>query len=199
MQEAESHVKVLLASHRLTAFVAKSLAEASRHIEMEEEVVQQAVEWLTQLQQADGSFKEVGTVNNEAMQGGSGKGVSLTAYVLIALLTVEVREMGGREAERRRKEREERKKEREEERGGRREEGEEKEKRKGKRERRSKKEREKKRHPGMRMEKIEVENKRKRERKSGKVERERMSNEKKGNIGATILLLYLCNIFYLLM
>lgn len=73
----------------LTAFVAKSLAEASRHIEIEEEVVQQAVEWLTQLQQVDGSFKEVGTVNNEAMQGGSGKGVSLTAYVLIALLTVE--------------------------------------------------------------------------------------------------------------
>lgn len=117
MQEAESHVKVLLASQRLTAFVAKSLAEASRHIEIEEEVVQQAVEWLTQLQQADGSFKEVGTVNNEAMQGGSGKGVSLTAYVLIALLTVEVRGVGGREAERRRKEREERKKDREEEKG----------------------------------------------------------------------------------
>lgn len=83
-----------IASQRLTAFVAKSLAEASRHIEIEEEVVQQAVEWLTQLQQVDGSFKEVGTVNNEAMQGGSGKGVSLTAYVLIALLTVEVRGMG---------------------------------------------------------------------------------------------------------
>lgn len=77
--------------------MAKSLAEASKHIEIEGEVVQEAVEWLTQQQQVDGSFKEVGTINNEAMQGGAARGISLTSYVLIALLTVEVRGEGGRE------------------------------------------------------------------------------------------------------
>ncbi|KAG7166857.1 CD109 antigen-like 2 [Homarus americanus] len=73
----------------LTAFVIKSLAEASRHIDVEPEVLKGALEWLIPLQQANGSFSEVGTVNNEAMQGGASQGVPLTAYVTIALLTVQ--------------------------------------------------------------------------------------------------------------
>lgn len=75
---------------RLTAFVAKSLAEAGKHIEVESEVVAEAVEWLRNQQLADGSFEEVGTVNNEAMQGGAAFGAALTAYVIMALLTTQV-------------------------------------------------------------------------------------------------------------
>ncbi|XP_071544261.1 CD109 antigen-like isoform X6 [Panulirus ornatus] len=71
----------------LTAFVIKSLSEAGRHIDVEEEVLTAAVDWLLEQQQEDGSFAEVGTVNNEAMQGGASKGVPLSAYVIIALLT----------------------------------------------------------------------------------------------------------------
>ncbi|MPC08389.1 CD109 antigen [Portunus trituberculatus] len=73
----------------LTAFVAKSLAEAGRHIEVEAEVVDKAVEWLRSQQVADGSFPEVGTVNNKAMQGGAAFGSALTAYVVMALLTTQ--------------------------------------------------------------------------------------------------------------
>lgn len=73
----------------LTAFVAKSLAEAKRHIEVESEVVDEAVEWLRKQQLPDGSIPEVGTVNNEAMQGGAAFGAALTAYVIMALLTAQ--------------------------------------------------------------------------------------------------------------
>ncbi|XP_063878057.1 CD109 antigen-like isoform X2 [Scylla paramamosain] len=73
----------------LTAFVAKSLAEAGRHIEVEPEVVAEAVEWLRNQQAVDGSFPEVGTVNNKAMQGGAAFGAALTAYVTMALLTTQ--------------------------------------------------------------------------------------------------------------
>ncbi|KAG0723946.1 CD109 antigen [Chionoecetes opilio] len=73
----------------LTAFVAKSLAEAGKHIEVESVVVAEAVEWLIKQQQVDGSFPEVGTVNNRAMQGGAAFGSALTAYVVMALLTTQ--------------------------------------------------------------------------------------------------------------
>ena len=70
--------------------MAKSLAEAGRHIEVEAEVVDKAVEWLRSQQVADGSFPEVGVVNNQAMQGGAAFGAALTAYVVMALLTTQV-------------------------------------------------------------------------------------------------------------
>nr|AEC50086.1 TEP isoform 2 [Pacifastacus leniusculus] len=73
----------------LTAFVIKSLVEAGRHIDVEEAVVKAAIDWLIELQAADGSFPEVGTVNNEAMQGGTSRGIPLTAYVVISLLTAQ--------------------------------------------------------------------------------------------------------------
>lgn len=73
----------------LTAFVAKSLFEAGRHIEVEDSVVKDAVEWLMQQQDTDGSFPEVGVVNNQAMQGGAAAGVPLTAFVVAALITTQ--------------------------------------------------------------------------------------------------------------
>ncbi|KAK4294086.1 hypothetical protein Pmani_033266 [Petrolisthes manimaculis] len=73
----------------LTAFTAQSLAEAGRHIEIENSVIIEAVDWLIEKQAVDGSFPEVGVVNNQAMQGGTGAGVPLTAFVTAALINTQ--------------------------------------------------------------------------------------------------------------
>lgn len=74
----------------LTAFVAKSFQQAASFIEVDEKIVNEALKWLSKQQNNDGSFSEVGTVSHKAMQGGSNKGVALTAYVLTAFLENEV-------------------------------------------------------------------------------------------------------------
>lgn len=75
----------------LTAFVAKSFQQAAEFIDIDETVIDTAMDWLARQQQADGSFTETGTVSYKSLQGGSGKGVALTAYVLIAFLANKVR------------------------------------------------------------------------------------------------------------
>lgn len=70
----------------LTAFVAKSFRQAASFIDVDENIIDDALKWLSKKQNNDGSFSEVGTVSHKAMQGGSGKGVALTAYVLTAFL-----------------------------------------------------------------------------------------------------------------
>lgn len=70
----------------LTAFVAKSFRQAATFIDIDENIIDDALKWLSKKQNNDGSFKEIGTVSHKIMQGGSGKGVALTAYVLTAFL-----------------------------------------------------------------------------------------------------------------
>lgn len=70
----------------LTAFVAKSFRQASTFIDVDENIIDDALKWLSKNQNNDGSFTEIGTVSHKAMQGGSGKGVALTAYVLTSFL-----------------------------------------------------------------------------------------------------------------
>lgn len=70
----------------LTAFVAKSFKHASKYMNIEENIIDQTLNWLVSKQNDDGSFSEVGKILSQSMQGGSGKGVALTAYTLIALL-----------------------------------------------------------------------------------------------------------------
>lgn len=70
----------------LTAFVAKSFKQAATFIDVDENTIDDALNWLSKKQNGDGSFSEVGTVSHKAMQGGSGKGIALTAYVLTAFL-----------------------------------------------------------------------------------------------------------------
>lgn len=71
----------------MTAFVAKSFRQAASFVDIDENIINDALKWLSSTQNADGSFTEVGTVSHKAMQGGSGgKGVALTAYVLTAFL-----------------------------------------------------------------------------------------------------------------
>jgi hypothetical protein len=75
---------------RLTAFVAKSFQQAMPHINIEEKIIQEALHWLSMNQAANGSFSEVGKVIHQDMQGGSAKGLALTAYTLIAFLENQV-------------------------------------------------------------------------------------------------------------
>lgn len=70
----------------LTAFVARSFKQAASHISVEEAIIDKALEWLSDQQAANGSFPEVGKVSHKDMQGGSGEGIALTAYTLIAFL-----------------------------------------------------------------------------------------------------------------
>lgn len=70
----------------LTAFVAKSFRQAAAFIDVDETIIDDALKWLSEKQNDDGSFTEVGTVSHKAMQGGSGKGIALTAYVLTTFL-----------------------------------------------------------------------------------------------------------------
>lgn len=70
----------------LTAFVARSFRQAAKYIDVEEDVIKQALTFLSQNQASDGSFPEVGKVSHKDMQGGSGKGLPLTAYTLLTFL-----------------------------------------------------------------------------------------------------------------
>lgn len=70
----------------LTAFVARSFIQASKHIDVEPKIIDEALYWLSKIQAANGSFPEVGRVISSDMQGGAGRGIALTAYTLIALL-----------------------------------------------------------------------------------------------------------------
>ncbi|XP_013779799.1 CD109 antigen-like [Limulus polyphemus] len=70
----------------LTAFVVKSFHQALPYIDIDPAVIEQSLKWLSQQQMSDGSFNEPGEVHFKRMQGGAGKGIALTAYVLIAFL-----------------------------------------------------------------------------------------------------------------
>ena len=70
----------------LTAFVAKSFSQASRYIKIDQNVILEALNFLKNVQARDGSFPEVGTIFHRDMQGGSSKGIGLTAYALITFL-----------------------------------------------------------------------------------------------------------------
>ncbi|XP_014247621.1 CD109 antigen-like isoform X2 [Cimex lectularius] len=70
----------------LTAFVAKSFIQARHYIDIDNQVINDALIWLANQQAANGSFPEVGVVNHKDMQGGASNGVALTAYVLTAFI-----------------------------------------------------------------------------------------------------------------
>ncbi|XP_011686942.1 PREDICTED: CD109 antigen-like isoform X7 [Wasmannia auropunctata] len=70
----------------LTAFVAKSFKQAAEYIAIEDRIINDALQWLSNHQAPNGSFPEVGKVSHRDMQGGAAKGLALTAYTLIAFL-----------------------------------------------------------------------------------------------------------------
>lgn len=58
----------------LTAFVARSFIQASKYIQVEQRIINEALTWLSRIQAPNGSFPEVGSVLSAEMQGESGKG-----------------------------------------------------------------------------------------------------------------------------
>ncbi|XP_037031071.1 CD109 antigen-like [Bradysia coprophila] len=70
----------------LTAFVARSFQQASKHIDIEPRIINEALNFLNKTQSENGSFPEYGDVIHRQIQGGGDKNVALTAYTLIAFL-----------------------------------------------------------------------------------------------------------------
>ncbi|XP_041662781.1 alpha-2-macroglobulin-P-like [Cheilinus undulatus] len=70
----------------LTAFVLKSFVEAKEHIFVSPKVIDQARKWLSGLQGSDGCFKSVGKLFHNGMKGGVKDEVTLTAYIVAAML-----------------------------------------------------------------------------------------------------------------
>lgn len=70
----------------MTAYVVKSFRQAVPYIPIEEKVIIDGLQWLSNNQANNGSFPEVGKVSHTQMQGGSARGLALTAYTLIAFL-----------------------------------------------------------------------------------------------------------------
>ncbi|XP_021103747.1 ovostatin isoform X2 [Heterocephalus glaber] len=70
----------------LTAFVYKSFAQARRYIYIDDKVQSQTLIWLLSVQKSDGCFSNSGNVFNNALKGEDDNDISLTAYVVNALL-----------------------------------------------------------------------------------------------------------------
>ncbi|XP_076182302.1 CD109 antigen isoform X2 [Ptiloglossa arizonensis] len=70
----------------LTAFVAKAFKQAMEYIPIEDRIIDEAFQWLSNNQDPNGSFPEVGKISHRDMQGGAAKGLALTAFTLIAFL-----------------------------------------------------------------------------------------------------------------
>uniref|UniRef100_A0A673AWU6 CD109 molecule n=1 Tax=Sphaeramia orbicularis TaxID=375764 RepID=A0A673AWU6_9TELE len=74
----------------LSAFVLRCFLQAMEFIAVDPQVLQDVALWLASQQGADGSFEEGGRVIHTELMGGLDGPVSLTAYVLIALLQDDV-------------------------------------------------------------------------------------------------------------
>ncbi|XP_034035690.1 C3 and PZP-like alpha-2-macroglobulin domain-containing protein 8 [Thalassophryne amazonica] len=70
----------------LTAFVLKSFAQSRGFIFIDPEELHAAKSWLIRHQRNDGSFPAMGRILNKDLQGGIHGKISLTAYVVAALL-----------------------------------------------------------------------------------------------------------------
>ncbi|XP_008290111.1 CD109 antigen [Stegastes partitus] len=70
----------------LSAFVLRCFLQARQFIFIDPQVLDRVAAWIATQQAADGSFEEPGRVIHTQLQGGLDGPVSLTAYVLIALL-----------------------------------------------------------------------------------------------------------------
>eukprot|EP00794_Sanderia_malayensis_P010196 gene10196-11244_t len=70
----------------LSAFVLKSYAQAKPYIFIDDNELKDTMSFLLKMQKSDGCFKEVGMVHNKRLKGGISSGISMTAYVLSALI-----------------------------------------------------------------------------------------------------------------
>ncbi|XP_065187850.1 CD109 antigen-like [Sycon ciliatum] len=74
----------------LTAFVAKSFAQAEPFIFIDTSLLSQSLHYIVRQQKSDGSFPLVGMVHHQSMKGGLQGEVARTAYVLTALVEAQL-------------------------------------------------------------------------------------------------------------
>ncbi|KAG1966973.1 pregnancy zone protein [Pimephales promelas] len=74
----------------LTAFVMRSFGLAREFIFIDPNVLQSAKDWLISTQGSDGCFIQQGTLYHSEMKGGVGDSVTMTAYIVAALLELGV-------------------------------------------------------------------------------------------------------------
>ncbi|ODM93569.1 hypothetical protein Ocin01_13117 [Orchesella cincta] len=70
----------------LTAFVVRSFMQAKPHIFVDTSIIDESLKFLLSIQEVSGGFPERGRIYDTDLPGQSGKGVSLTAYVALALI-----------------------------------------------------------------------------------------------------------------
>ncbi|XP_053305981.1 alpha-2-macroglobulin-like protein 1 [Spea bombifrons] len=70
----------------LTAFVIKCFGQARPYVFIDEDVIKQGIQWLKKQQRSDGCFQAKGRLLNNALKGGVDDEVSLTGYILAALM-----------------------------------------------------------------------------------------------------------------
>lgn len=80
------HQHLTTAVCRLSAFVLRCFLQARPFISVDAHVLEEVAAWLSAQQGADGRFEEPGRVIHTELQGGLDGPVSLSAYVLIALM-----------------------------------------------------------------------------------------------------------------
>ena len=80
----------------LTAFVLKCFAQAKGLMYIDDNVLDEAAEWIIEHQNKDGSFDPVGFVHHQEMMGGLQGKNALTAYVSIALLEADEKATAGK-------------------------------------------------------------------------------------------------------
>lgn len=79
----------------LTAFAAISFKKIADYIHIEENIIENALKWLTEAQTARGNFNELGSIYHKEMQMGASNGVALTSCVLIAFIVNKVCQLHG--------------------------------------------------------------------------------------------------------
>jgi len=83
--DAKWHRQASPGSSWLTAFVVKSFSQAAEFIEVDEDSLQESVDWLIGTQQEDGCFPQLGYVHSHYLKGGGGNS-SITSFILTAVL-----------------------------------------------------------------------------------------------------------------
>ncbi|XP_041662735.1 alpha-2-macroglobulin-like protein 1 [Cheilinus undulatus] len=73
----------------LTTFVLKSFEKVKKYISINEVYITQAKGWLSNLQRPDGCFRSVGKLFHNRMKGGVSDDVTLTAYIVAAMLEID--------------------------------------------------------------------------------------------------------------
>ncbi|CAH1108875.1 unnamed protein product [Psylliodes chrysocephalus] len=69
----------------LTAYVVMALRQAKAFIYVDEEVIDNALNWLTNVQGKNGSFYETGNIIHSELQNNNGNSLALTAFIVMAL------------------------------------------------------------------------------------------------------------------